>query len=68
MKNRPTIDRRISYKGLVRGAGLSTVYGGFRSNASENPGFDNFSVVPEPGSLTLLGLAGIALALRRRRV
>jgi hypothetical protein len=49
------------------GSGLANMYGGFRSNASENPGFDNFTVVPEPGSLTLLGFAGVAVALRRRR-
>ena len=46
----------------------STLYGAFKSNAASGVTvLDNFSIIPEPASLALLGLGGLMLLPRRRR-
>lgn len=42
-------------------------YGWFTYNNIDELAIDNTSVVPEPGSIALLGLGGLALIRRRRR-
>lgn len=49
--------------------GDTTLVASFRSRGTESPNLDNFSVIPEPSSLALMGVgASLLLFARRRRV
>ncbi len=63
----PTVDVRAdpSGDGFVGIEDLNTVLANW--NAGTPPNADNLSVVPEPGSLTILALAGLSLMHARRR-
>lgn len=47
-------------------AGDITAVGVYSYNAGSSSRFDNFTVIPEPASLALLGLGGLVMLARRR--